>query len=182
MQNYNKFLGYLGQKFAKEFLQEKKFEILEQNFQIWGGEIDLICRDIKSDEVVFIEVKTRTNTFWQDIDEALNSSQKRFDAAYKRVKAWIKIAKNELDDELLREYARYLLPHAHAARYRMYGSVDDWQYVVGLRTRNGGHIAYRDLSYTWLEDLAKETPLFKSLLAKLPKVDPKSREQFFDRS
>lgn len=106
----------------------------------------------------------------------------RFNGTYARVKKWIKMAKKELPEEVLREYARYLLPHGHAARYRLYGSVDDWQYVTHLRTRNGGHIAYRNLSYNWLEGLNKKSPIWDKMLKKIPKVDPASREQFFDRS
>ena len=107
---------------------------------------------------------------------------KRFDETYSRVKKWIKNAKNELPEELVREYGRYMLPHAHAARYKLYGSIDDWQYLIHLRTRNGGHIAYRNLSYQWLEKLAEKSALFKPMLKKIPKVAPASREQFFDRS
>ena len=107
---------------------------------------------------------------------------KRFDEAYARVKGFLKLASNELPEEMVREYTRYLLPHGHAARYRLYGSVDDWQYLIHLRTRNGGHIAYRKLSYDWLKLLAEKSPLFSPIVKKLPEVDPESREQFFDRS
>lgn len=106
----------------------------------------------------------------------------RFNKTYNKVKKFIKSASNEMPEETVREYSRYLLPHAHAARYKLYGSFDDWQYLFHLRTRNGGHIAYRKLSYDWLQALAKKNVIFKPMLKNIPEVDPSSREQFLDRS
>jgi thymidylate synthase ThyX len=115
--------------------------------------------------------------------KALRSDYKmRFDEAYSRIKKWVKKASSEMSADQVREYGRYLLPHAHASKYKLYGSVDDWQYVIHLRTRNGGHIAYRKLTYSWLEKLAKKSDLWKPMLNKIPRVDEASRKQFFDRS
>ena len=50
-------LGELGERLAAEYVQKKGMRILEHNYRIRGGEIDLIAQD--GDEVVFIEVKTR---------------------------------------------------------------------------------------------------------------------------
>ncbi len=107
---------------------------------------------------------------------------KRFIENYDLIKKWHKDSKGVLDEDMRREYTRYLLPQAHATVFRYYGSVDDWQYVINLRTRNGGHIAYRMRTYKWLEKLAKMSPFWKPLLGKIPKVNFKSREQFVDRS
>ena len=108
--------------------------------------------------------------------------KKRFEEGYGRLKLWINNAKEKISPEVLREYTRYLLPHAHACRYRLYGSVDDWQYLIHLRIRNGGHISYRRLSYDWLEKLSKATPLFEEMESKLEKAEYTSKTQFFDRS
>lgn len=47
---------------AKRFLQGKGYDILEQNFRIGRGELDLICMD--KEEIVFIEVKTRQTSYF----------------------------------------------------------------------------------------------------------------------
>lgn len=111
-----------------------------------------------------------------------NEYQKRMKANYLRIKDWVQKAYQELSPDLAREYGRYLLPHGHLTRYRFYGSVDDLQYLISLRTRNGGHIAYRLETYRWLQQLAQDNPFWKVLLRKLPAVDASSRDQFVDRS
>ena len=70
-----KLLGYKGEKLAAQFLQSKGYEILQSNFTIRGGEIDLIARH--GNVLVFIEVKTRTNESFGRGEESVNW-QKRF--------------------------------------------------------------------------------------------------------
>ena len=50
-------IGNKGEDIACHYLQKLGFKILERNFRIRGGEIDIIARD--SNELVFVEVKTR---------------------------------------------------------------------------------------------------------------------------
>lgn len=59
MEKYNKVLGNCGEDAAVKFLKKNGYSILERNFNIRGGEIDIIAR--KGDYVVFVEVKTRSN-------------------------------------------------------------------------------------------------------------------------
>lgn len=106
----------------------------------------------------------------------------RFNRTYEKILNWKDKAKRELSENIRTEFTKYLLPHAHACRYRIYGSVDDWQYLVHLRTRNGGHIAYRKLTYDWLEKLAKKYKIFSTIQNNIPKPETNSRKQFFDRS
>ncbi|NLE30972.1 hypothetical protein GX618_01725, partial [Candidatus Dojkabacteria bacterium] len=73
-------------------------------------------------------------------------------------------------------------PHAHCTKYIFYGSFDDLQYTINLRSRRGGHIAYRSLVYRWLELLNSKESMWYPLLSSIEKPDPKSREQFLDRS
>jgi thymidylate synthase ThyX len=108
--------------------------------------------------------------------------QNRLGATYALIRKWLQDTKGKIPAELRNEYAKYLLPYAHATAYRFYGSVDDLQYTVHLRTRNGGHIGYRGLTYAWAQKLAKLNPFWKGVLNNVPKVDPASREQFLDRS
>jgi hypothetical protein len=107
---------------------------------------------------------------------------KRLVETYQLIREWRKLAKDHLSKEVCDEFTKYLLPHAHATKYIFYGSFDDLQYVINLRTRNGGHIAYRVLVYEWLKNLNYLDPIWRPLLRKIvePKVDDK--HQFVDRS
>jgi len=108
--------------------------------------------------------------------------ESRLIETYELIRHWRQRAAKQLSPELANEYTKYLLPHAHATSYRFSGSIDDLQYVINLRTRPGGHIAYRALTYNWLKKLALHDPLWQPLLDKLPAVEASSREQFVDRS
>lgn len=49
--------GNYGETLACEFLKKLGFKILERNYRIRGGEIDIVARD--GEDLVFIEVKAR---------------------------------------------------------------------------------------------------------------------------
>lgn len=57
MSRYNKNLGDFGENMAESYLNEKGYKILERNFYVRGGEIDIVCMDRNT--LVFVEVKTR---------------------------------------------------------------------------------------------------------------------------
>lgn len=63
-------LGFLGEKVAEKYLKDKGYEILDRNFQNTSGrrlgEIDIIARDAKENEIVFVEVKTREYEKFKD--------------------------------------------------------------------------------------------------------------------
>jgi putative endonuclease len=61
MINAKQKLGIKGEILAAHFLVSKGYQILDQHFCLQGGEIDLVAKDLKNDEIVFVEVKTRTN-------------------------------------------------------------------------------------------------------------------------
>lgn len=117
-----------------------------------------------------------------DLSKLRKEYTQRLVETYERIKEWRKMAKGHLSREVCDEFTKYLLPHAHATKYVFYGSFDDLQYVVNLRTRNGGHIAYRILTYDWLRNLNYLDPIWRPLLRKIiePKIDDK--HQFVDRS
>lgn len=48
-----------GEKFARDFLKEKGYSIIEENYRTKYSEIDLIAR--KKKVLVFVEVRTKTN-------------------------------------------------------------------------------------------------------------------------
>jgi thymidylate synthase ThyX len=106
----------------------------------------------------------------------------KLDETYERIREWRKMAKERISKEVCDEYTKYMLPYAHSTRYIYYGSFDDLQYVINLRTRNGGHISYRKLTYEWLRSLTYIDPIWRPLLKKIiePKIDDK--HQFVDRS
>ncbi len=51
--------GKKGEELAAKFLCKNGYTILERNFRLKLGEIDLVCK--KSNTIVFVEVKTRKN-------------------------------------------------------------------------------------------------------------------------
>lgn len=54
-------IGTFGQNIAAKYLRDKGYYVDAENFHVFGGEIDLIARDPKSNYTVFVEVKTLTN-------------------------------------------------------------------------------------------------------------------------
>lgn len=52
-------VGFLGEDLAKEFLENKQYQILETNWRFGQIELDLIAMD--GDILVFVEVKTRSS-------------------------------------------------------------------------------------------------------------------------
>ena len=67
----NKELGNYGELLAKQYLQEKGFQILDENYRNKLGEIDLIAKD--GHTVCFIEVKTRQSIEQGQPYEAVNT-------------------------------------------------------------------------------------------------------------
>ncbi|MDO8490095.1 MAG: YraN family protein [bacterium] len=61
--------GMLGEDLACSFLVGQGFKILTRNFRIPLGEIDIIARD--RDELVFVEVKTRTSQTYGYAEESV---------------------------------------------------------------------------------------------------------------
>ncbi len=60
MKPHNIYIGKQGEQIAEEYFIKNNCEILEKNFRAGHGEIDLIVKE--NDTILFVEVKTRTNT------------------------------------------------------------------------------------------------------------------------
>ena len=60
MEKYRQTIGKQGENKAKNYLKRRGYQILETNYRTKAGEIDLIAKE--KDCLVFVEVKTRTNT------------------------------------------------------------------------------------------------------------------------
>ena len=52
-------IGAKGERIARRYLKLHGYKILEKNYLIYGGEIDLIVLDRENGKTVFVEVKTR---------------------------------------------------------------------------------------------------------------------------
>lgn len=76
MKASNKKIGNLGEERAEDYLKKNSYNILERNFKVLGGEIDIIAKDETTDEIVFVEVKTRSNTNYGRPAEAVNKIKK----------------------------------------------------------------------------------------------------------
>lgn len=57
---YKHNLGRLGENEVSQYLKRNNYYVLSKNFNTYFGEIDIISKDLKKEEYVFIEVKTRT--------------------------------------------------------------------------------------------------------------------------
>ena len=64
----SKEIGVAGEKIAADYLKRNGYEILETNFQndlgYRVGEIDIVAREKETDEIAFVEVKTRKKGSW----------------------------------------------------------------------------------------------------------------------
>ena len=70
MSRYNKDLGDFGEQAAASFLEKRGFRIIERNYLVRGGEIDIVADD--GGTLVFVEVKTRSSLKFGLPSEAVN--------------------------------------------------------------------------------------------------------------
>ncbi len=68
--------GNTGETIACDFLKKLGYKIIERNYRIRGGELDIICQD--GDDLVFVEVKTRNSHEYGDPAEAVTPHKIRF--------------------------------------------------------------------------------------------------------
>ena len=67
--------GLDAEAFAEEFLVKQGLHIIQRNFRVKGGEIDLICRD--GNTVVFVEVRLRANGNFGGAAASITSHKQR---------------------------------------------------------------------------------------------------------
>lgn len=65
-------IGKCGETLACKYLKENNYDIIERNFSCIQGEIDIIAHDKINSELVFFEVKTRSNFNYGFPCEAVN--------------------------------------------------------------------------------------------------------------
>ena len=68
-------LGFLGESRAVKFLKKGGYEILHRNFRCPFGEVDIIAQ--KEDVLCFIEVKTRSNDYFGEPNQAVDRTRQR---------------------------------------------------------------------------------------------------------
>lgn len=69
-------LGKIGEELAAKYLSKLGYKIIETNFRIRGGEIDIIALD--KNTLVYIEVKTRSSHKFGTPEEAVTPWKLKF--------------------------------------------------------------------------------------------------------
>ncbi|MFC1780620.1 YraN family protein [Patescibacteria group bacterium] len=73
MSKYKKQLGKMGEDYAVEYLESKRYEVIGRNVYIGDGEIDIVTK--KDDMIVFVEVKTRKSDKYVDILDSIDEAK-----------------------------------------------------------------------------------------------------------
>lgn len=67
-------LGRIGENIIADYITKLGYKVVERNFACNQGEIDIIAKD--KEELVFIEVKTRTDISYGEASEAVTNTKK----------------------------------------------------------------------------------------------------------
>ena len=89
-------IGFKGEEIACNYIEKNEYQIIARNFMCNQGEIDIVARDKK--ELVFIEVKTRTNTKFGNPVDAVDKNKKKH--IWNATKFYL--YKNNLENEFIR--------------------------------------------------------------------------------
>lgn len=68
-------LGRIGENIIADYITKLGYKVVERNFECNQGEIDIVAKD--KEELVFIEVKTRTDISYGEASEAVTDTKKR---------------------------------------------------------------------------------------------------------
>lgn len=72
----NVLVGRQGEEISCRFLQKQDYKIIDRNFRIRGGEIDIIAID--GNTLVYVEVKTRTSHRFGLPEESITYNKLKF--------------------------------------------------------------------------------------------------------
>ncbi len=89
-------IGKIGENIAVTYLLQNGYIILERNFECKQGEIDIIAKH--KNEIIFIEVKTRSSALYGLPKESVNNIKKKH--IYKSAEYYV--YKNNLENEPIR--------------------------------------------------------------------------------
>lgn len=73
-------LGKRGEQMAVKYLLNKGFEILETSWRYSRCEVDIICKDCREEDwetTVFVEVKTRSSTYYGYPEDFVSPAQQK---------------------------------------------------------------------------------------------------------
>ncbi len=105
MANIKREIGDIGENYAKEFLTKKGYTILDCNFRVKSGEIDIVA--FQRGCIVFVEVKTRKNDSFYEAREAVNKSkQEKIRKAAREYIATKKISYREVRFDVIEYYTQ----------------------------------------------------------------------------
>jgi putative endonuclease len=83
-------LGRLGEKLAARYLRRNGYKVLYRNFRHRrGGEVDIVCRDRRSGELVFVEVKARRTRDYGSPSHAVDGEKRHLIA--RGAMAWLRM-------------------------------------------------------------------------------------------
>jgi putative endonuclease len=89
---YARMVGFFAEKVAAEYLMQKGFQLVVQNFRYKRFEIDLIVK--KEGLLVFVEVKARKNDLFGTPEKFIN--QKKINAIRLAATHYISTLENEI--------------------------------------------------------------------------------------
>jgi putative endonuclease len=67
--------GQEAERRAAEFLVRRGLRVIERNYRIRGGELDLVCRDGRT--IVFVEVRARSRSDFGGAGESITAAKRR---------------------------------------------------------------------------------------------------------
>ncbi len=77
MKTRKRLIGDKGEEVACKLLRSNSYSILARNFSSKTGEIDIIALDLRRNEIVFVEVKTRSSIEYGYPYEFVDHNKKR---------------------------------------------------------------------------------------------------------
>ena len=87
-------LGIWGERRACQFLEQKGMILIERNFRIREGEIDLVMED--AGILVFVEVKTRSSLQFGTPEDSIH--KRKLDRLFKAAHAYLEGLENSEQD------------------------------------------------------------------------------------
>jgi len=87
-------LGIWGERRAYEFLEQKGMILIERNFRVREGEIDLVMED--AGNLVFVEVKTRSSLQFGAPEDSIH--KRKLDRLFKAAHAYLEGLENSEQD------------------------------------------------------------------------------------
>lgn len=127
-------IGKIGENIAERYLISKGYNIIERNFHVKGGEIDIICNKnignlhMKQKNISFVEVKTKKVSDFTQIAKDIvfspennltKTKRQRIHKAIKHYLSFKKLKENELDINIVAMII-FINPQTKEAKIRMY--------------------------------------------------------------